>query len=115
MSSDDERERRKLLRSWAKASLLIRVSLKYIDVRSPRIILVCIEFDNEADVLIMRADDGTEIKLDLSSAHFAEAVSSEGMTAIGLNSKMYSESLRITSDLLACDLFTIPEVEMGSN
>jgi hypothetical protein len=63
----------------------------------------------------MRADDGTEIKLELSSAHFANVVSSEGMTAVGLNPKKYPESLRITSDLLACDLFTIPEEERESN
>lgn len=109
MSSDDEREGRKLLRKWTKAALPIRVSLKNIDVRSPRMILVHIEFDEEIDCLFMRSDDRAEIKLELSSAHFADVVSSEGMTMMGLNPKKYAESLRITSDLLACDFFTIPE------
>jgi hypothetical protein len=68
-----------------------------------------IRFDENADVVTLRSvgdDDVREIRLELSKARMGDIVSSEGVVSMGLDPARYPQSLKVTSDLFDCDLFT---------
>ncbi|MGB7436257.1 MAG: hypothetical protein WBR26_06880 [Candidatus Acidiferrum sp.] len=109
MSSDDEREGRMLLRKWTDNSSLIRLSLKYMHVRSARIIRARIsKFDEQLDVLALHTEEGDDIKLELSGASFDNVATVAGLIAAGLSPSKYPESLSLSSDMFRCDLFSVP-------
>lgn len=98
------------MRSWMNSSMVIRVSLKNLDKRSPVIIRARItEFDEASDCVILRTEVGDEIRLGLPEARIENVVTKDGLLAAGLSASEYPESLRIFGDLFTCDLFSTLE------
>ena len=106
MYSEEEAAGRRLLVKWSNNSALIRISLKYAHVRAARVIRARIDGFSEGDrELVLQAEEGDEIRLDLYEARFDDVVTEEGLRACNLDPSKYPESLSLKSELFQVDLF----------